>query len=126
MVWMDHRALDQAERINATGHRVLDYVGGRISPEMETPKLLWLKENRPEVYDAAWQFMDLTDYLTWRATGDLARSVCTVTCKWTYMGHEDRWDADFFQTIGLDDLADAAFVVSAPTSFRPTRPLRAA
>lgn len=109
MVWMDHRALDQAERINATGHRVLDYVGGRISPEMETPKLLWLKENRPEVYDAAWQFMDLTDYLTWRATGDLARSVCTVTCKWTYMGHEDRWDADFFQTIGLGDLADAGF-----------------
>ena len=31
MVWMDHRALEQAERINATGHRVLDYVGGRIS-----------------------------------------------------------------------------------------------
>ncbi len=109
MVWMDHRALDQAERINATGHRVLDYVGGRISPEMETPKLLWLKENRPDIYAAAWQFMDLTDYLTWRATGDLARSVCTVTCKWTYMGHEESWDSDYFHTIGLGDLADAGF-----------------
>lgn len=109
MVWMDHRALEQAERINATGHRVLDYVGGRISPEMETPKLLWLKENRPEIYAAAWQFMDLTDYLTWRATGDLARSVCTVTCKWTYHAHEDRWDADYFRTIGLDDLAKDGF-----------------
>ncbi|MFZ3584293.1 FGGY-family carbohydrate kinase [Loktanella sp. DJP18] len=109
IVWMDHRALDQAERINATGHRVLDYVGGRISPEMETPKLLWLKENRPDVYAAAWQFMDLTDYLTWRATGDLARSICTVTCKWTYMGHEDSWDADYFQTIGLGDLAEDGF-----------------
>ncbi len=109
MVWMDHRALDQAERINATGHGVLDYVGGRISPEMETPKLLWLKENRPDVYAAAWQFMDLADYLTWRATGDLARSICTVTCKWTYLGHENRWDPDYFQTIGLSDLAEDGF-----------------
>ncbi len=109
IVWMDHRALDQAERINATGHRVLDYVGGRISPEMETPKLLWLKEHRPEVFAAAWQFMDLTDFLTWRATGDLSRSICTVTCKWTYMGHEARWDPSYFKTVGLGELADEGF-----------------
>ncbi|PUB09716.1 FGGY-family carbohydrate kinase [Yoonia sediminilitoris] len=109
MVWMDHRALEQAERINATGHRVLDYVGGRISPEMETPKLLWLKENRPEVFAKAWQFMDLTDFLTWCASGDLARSVCTVTCKWTYMAHEGSWDADYFRTAGLEELADEEF-----------------
>ena len=45
IVWMDHRAMDQTARINATKHKVLDYVGGQVSPEMQTPKLLWLKEN---------------------------------------------------------------------------------
>ncbi|WP_420395054.1 FGGY-family carbohydrate kinase [Nioella sp.] len=109
IVWMDHRALAQAERINAMGHKVLDYIGGRISPEMETPKLLWLKEHKPEVFRAAWQFMDLTDFLTWRATGDLARSICTVTCKWTYLGHEARWDPSYFEAIGLGDLAAEGF-----------------
>jgi len=53
IVWMDHRAVPQAERINAIGHDVLNYLGGRISPEMQTPELLWLLENRPDVFSSA-------------------------------------------------------------------------
>ncbi|MCI1006186.1 FGGY-family carbohydrate kinase [Herbaspirillum sp. C7C8] len=109
IVWMDHRALEQAQRINAGGYAVLSYVGGVISPEMETPKLLWLKEHLPAVYHGAAHFFDLTDFLTWKATGSLQRSSCTVTCKWTYLAHEGRWDADYFRRIGLGDLADQGF-----------------
>ena len=42
IVWLDHRALAEAEECTATGHRVLDFIGGVMSPEMETPKLMWL------------------------------------------------------------------------------------
>jgi D-ribulokinase len=123
IVWMDHRAVEQAERINATGHDVLRFVGGKISPEMETPKLLWLLENRPEVFAAAWQFFDLTDFLTWRATGDLSRSTCTVTCKWTYLAHEQRWDESYFRTVGLGVLADEGFARIGRTIVEPGTPL---
>ncbi|MCA0343139.1 MAG: FGGY-family carbohydrate kinase, partial [Proteobacteria bacterium] len=123
IVWMDHRAVEQVERINAKGHEVLRYVGGIISPEMETPKLLWLKENRPQVFDAAWQFFDLADFLTWRATGDLARSTCTVTCKWTYLAHEKRWDPSYFHDIGLGLLADEDFVRIGQRVVEPGTPL---
>jgi D-ribulokinase len=109
IVWMDHRAMDQTRRINQSGEKVLDYVGGTISPEMETPKLLWLAENMPETFGKAWQFFDLTDYLTWRCTGSLARSVCTVTCKWTYLAHDARWDEGYFRKVGLGVLADEGF-----------------
>ncbi len=125
IVWMDHRAVEQAERINAMGHDVLAYVGGRISPEMQTPKLLWLKENRPQVFNAAWQFFDLADFLTWRATGDLARSTCTVTCKWTYLAHEKRWDPDYFQKVGLGELAAEGFARIGRTIVDPGTPLAA-
>lgn len=119
IVWMDHRAADQAARINAGGHRVLDYVGGRISPEMQTPKLLWLAEHLPQSFAAAWQFFDLADWLGWRATGALTRSACTVTCKWTYLGHEGRWDADYFRAIGLGALADEGFARIGTTVAAP-------
>jgi len=109
IVWMDHRAVAEADEINGGEHAVLRYVGGRISPEMETPKLLWLKRHLPAQYHAASHFFDLSDYLTWRATGSLSRSVCTVTCKWTYLAHEGRWDADYFRAIGLEDLAGDGF-----------------
>jgi D-ribulokinase len=109
IVWMDHRATEQADRINSLGVSVLDYVGGVISPEMETPKLLWLAHHMPSTFRDAWQFLDLADFLTWRATGSLARSVCTVTCKWTYLAHESRWDESYFRGIGLGVLADEGF-----------------
>lgn len=109
VVWMDHRAVGQSDRINALGHEVLAYVGGALSPEMQTPKLLWLKENRPHVFAAAADFFDLADYLSHRATGSRARSVCTTTCKWTYLAHEARWDAGYFRAIGLAELAEEGF-----------------
>lgn len=109
VVWMDHRAMEQASRINALGHDVLRYVGGTISPEMQTPKLLWLKEHMPESWRRAARFLDLPDFLTYRATGDDARSLCTTVCKWTYLGHEGRWDGSYFRRIGLDDLVAEGF-----------------
>ena len=107
IVWMDHRATDQADRINATGHAVLRYVGGKLSPEQEPPKLMWLKENLPQTWAGAGKFLDLADYLVYQACGDDVRSQCTVVCKWTYLGHEGAggsWDRSFFRRIELDDL----------------------
>lgn len=104
IVWMDHRALAQTERINKTSHDVLKYVGGRLSPEMQLPKLLWLKEQLPETYKRAARFFDLVDFLTYRATGNDTRSLCTTVCKWTYLGHEARWADDFLVQIGLAEL----------------------
>ncbi|KAB1083810.1 FGGY-family carbohydrate kinase [Neorhizobium galegae] len=109
IVWMDHRAAGEAAEINGGEHEVLRYVGGKISPEMETPKLLWLKRNLPRSFADAGHFFDLADYLTWRATGSLSRSACTVTCKWTYLAQENRWDGQYFRAIGLGELAEEGF-----------------
>ncbi len=109
IVWMDHRAKAEAERINALAHEVLRYVGGLISPEMQTPKLLWLKEHAPKAFSRAARFLDLPDFLTYRATGIDTRSLCTTVCKWTYLGKEGRWDAGYFRAIGLGQLAEEGF-----------------
>jgi ribulose kinase len=69
ILWQDHRAIQEANEINALAHPVLRYVGGVISPEMEPPKLLWLRRH---LYDECWRkasyFFDLVDYLTYKST----------------------------------------------------------
>jgi D-ribulokinase len=105
IVWMDHRATAEARFIDETRDEVLRYVGGSISPEMEIPKLLWLKRHLRSSYDSAGHFFDLADYLSFRATGSTLRSICTLACKWNFLSHEHRWSNSYFERIGLGDLA---------------------
>jgi D-ribulokinase len=123
ILWMDQRAAAEAEDINSSGSAVLDYVGGRISPEMETPKILWLSHHLPQTLERAGHFLDLADFLTFRATGSLTRSTCTLTCKWTYLAHEKRWDRDYFEKIGLGMLAEDGFARIGTSVTDPGTPL---
>jgi FGGY-family pentulose kinase len=109
IVWLDHRAIAEADECTRTGHDVLAHLGGVMSPEMQTPKLMWVKRHLPESWAAATGFFDLADWLTFRATGNPMRSQCTLACKWTYLAHsKEPWQEDFFEAVGLGDLIEVA------------------
>jgi D-ribulokinase len=123
IVWMDHRAVDDSERINAGGHEVLRYVGGKISPEMHAPKLAWLARCKPKTIGAAGHFFDLTDFLSFRATGSLTRSACPATCKFGYLAHVTRWPDEFFDSVGLGFLKDENYARIGAATAWPGTPL---
>ncbi|WP_375263632.1 FGGY-family carbohydrate kinase [Palleronia sp.] len=104
VMWMDQRAGEEARICNATGSPVLNNLGGSISVEMQIPKLLWLKRNRPDLWQRLGYAADLADFLGWRSTGTNHRSVCTLGCKWTYDADAGSWVSSFLDEIGLDDL----------------------
>jgi D-ribulokinase len=125
IVWMDHRATAEARLVNDTRDDVLRYVGGSISPEMEIPKLLWLKRHLRASFDRAGHFLDLADYLSFRATGSPSRSTCTVTCKWNYLAHEGRWSAPYFQRVGLEEFVAEKYARIGTGIVAPGTPLGA-
>ncbi|RQM04722.1 hypothetical protein DH86_00004335 [Scytalidium sp. 3C] len=114
VLWLDHRPVAETEKINATNHNLLRYVGGKMSIEMEIPKVLWLKNNMPpELFDRC-KFYDLADALTHMATGNETRSFCSVVCKQGFVpvgvdGSVKGWQEDFYETIGLGDLVKDDF-----------------
>jgi D-ribulokinase len=123
IVWMDHRAAAFADRMNAGGHEALRYVGGKISPEMHAPKLAWLARRKPETIAKAGHVFDLTDFLSFRATGSLTRSTCTATCKFGYLAHENRWPDAFFDSVGLGFLKDDDYALIGAHPAPPGAPL---
>ncbi|XP_017165273.1 FGGY carbohydrate kinase domain-containing protein isoform X2 [Poecilia reticulata] len=123
VMWMDHRAAAQADRITNTGHRVLSRVGGVMSQEMQPPKLLWLKENlKDRCWNKAAHFFDLPDFLSWKATDSTTRSLCTLVCKWTYCPPIG-WDPSFWTSIGLEDLLENNFSKMGSATCPPGSPL---
>ncbi len=72
IIWLDGRAPEQAERImrRFLGRRVFAAVAGaELSGKDGLAKLLWLKENEPDVYRQMACFLDVNGYLIHRATG---------------------------------------------------------
>lgn len=72
--WMDHRALNQAEDITSLLQQYSSGISNRLIPEMNLPKMLWLKQEHPELWQKCGCILDLYDYLTWKATNQLTRT----------------------------------------------------
>lgn len=109
IVWMDHRATVEAAECTATGGAPLANLGGTMSPEMQMPKLKWLKRHRPALYEQIGYAGDLGDWLGFHCTGSFERSVCMLACKWTFdprPGHG--WDRDFLARIDMADVIERA------------------
>jgi FGGY-family pentulose kinase len=115
IAWLDHRAIGEAETLSALGGDIARHSGNTISPEMQLPKLMWLKCHLPDIWQRAGMIFDLADFLGWRASGSLKRSVCTLTAKWSYLSHtEEGWQADHLARAGLDDLGARAGITDIP------------
>jgi xylulokinase len=69
IIWLDARAGKQADELNKKFGKTMfcaaDY----------WPKLAWLKENMPEVYDNAEYILKVNSFLKWKATGVMASDV---------------------------------------------------
>lgn len=117
VAWLDHRAIDEAEELSRLGGEGARHSGGTISPEMQLPKLMWLKRHLPHVWQRAGMIFDLADFLTWRATGSLTRSICTLTAKWNYLAHmQEGWSATELARTGLADLGARAGINDIPAA----------
>jgi xylulokinase len=104
IIWLDARAPQQAERImHKFLHRKLfaAVAGAELSGKDGMPKLLWLKENEPQVYQKMSCFLDVNGYLTFRATGKMAFEWSCASVFAMDLKSKD-WMRGIIRYIGLD------------------------
>ena len=105
IVWMDNRAGDQAEELRAKfGDELCYEVTGQVSFEACWPaaKLMWVKENEPELWSKVRHVLLLEDYVIYLLTGKFVAegSLLTSTEYWDIRTKE-YWD-DMLDFIGID------------------------
>lgn len=82
IMWCDHRAQEETDWINENAGDLLGQFGGKVSVEMQTPKLLWARKHLPQFGSLVW--LDLVDFLCSSSCGGgkVVRCHNSIECKW--------------------------------------------
>jgi xylulokinase len=77
IMWNDQRTGAQCEAITEKvgSERVLQLTGNPILPGFTAPKIAWVRENEPEVFDRVDKVLLPKDYVRYRLTGDFFTDV---------------------------------------------------
>lgn len=76
ITWYDKRSADICQKIQKRyGSEIYNISGMRPTPVLSAPKIMWLKKNRPHVYEKASKIVGIHDYLIFLCTGQLVTDV---------------------------------------------------
>ena len=105
ILYSDGRAETQAAALEEAvgGEYFLRTTGNRCDGSLPLPKLMWLKENRPELYArTAHILISSKDYLTARLTGVCAGDVTACATAGAMDIRRKRWDEKLLSAAGVD------------------------
>ena len=71
IIWADTRAKEQTEALLARVDDTEAYrlLGHRLSPSYSIEKLMWIRDNEPELYEKTYKMLQVKDYIIYRMTG---------------------------------------------------------
>lgn len=101
-LWKHHAAQKYADMLNSIaeerGESFLRRYGGKISSEWTVPKVMQIVYEDPDLYDAAYSFCDIADWLNYKLTGNLTKN--NVTAGFKSMHLENGYPSnDFFKAL---------------------------
>jgi len=76
-IWMDTRSREITERIRASigEEHIFKVAGNGFEPAYTTPKMIWFKENLPEVYSKTYKFLQSNSYIALKLTGVMSQDI---------------------------------------------------
>ncbi len=104
ITWVDGRAEEQARSLMKLlgGKKIFEkIIGVELTGKDVIPKIKWLKQNEPEIYNRCESIMDVNGYLKFRATG---RKVFewSGACSYGFDLKKKDWERLVFKAAGVD------------------------
>ncbi len=116
ILWLDKRAENQCDMVRdqISEDEAFKLIGSPITAVIGAMKILWLKENKPEIYEDAIAFLEPGEYMVYYLTGVLASDYAHASIKGLYDVGKREWSKKMLDITGIpkDKLSEIRPAVS--------------
>lgn len=104
IIWMDRRSSKQcAEVLAKIGEaRIFAVSGNSFDAGYTTPKILWLKENEPDIYRNTYKFLQSNSYITFKLTGAMTQDLSQGYGLHCFDIKTGKYDEELCGELGID------------------------
>jgi len=104
--WLDVRTIEQADRILAGDDGkmptlLLEHTGNIPTAKDIIPKILWLKEERPAIWDRTAWLLDCKEYIVHRLTGRVATDWHGASAYFLFDPYKKTWSEEACRALGI-------------------------
>ena len=102
-IWMDTRARDICEKVTEKlgEDRIFNVAGNKFLPSYTTPKMLWFKENKPEIFEKTFKFLQSNSFIVYKLTGKMSQDLSQGYGLHFFDSKELFYDSDLAEELGL-------------------------
>ncbi len=104
IIYCDNRAFEQANQLRAdlSDWEYYQITGNKISPILPLFKLMWIKENEPDLYEKTYKAVNAKDYIVCRMTGNLVTDVSDAANTGACDIRSLQWSDQILDAAGID------------------------
>lgn len=102
-IWMDTRAQSICDRVNKEvgAEKIFSLCGNMLQPSYTTAKILWYKENLPEVYGKIHKILQSNSFIAYRLTGKLTHDISQGYGLHCFNMRTGQWDREMCEAMGI-------------------------
>ncbi len=102
IMWHDKRCIDICKEYVNEQSWVYKLTGMRIDPMFSAPKMTWIKQNRPELYNQAYKFLGVHEYLLYLLCGNFVTDHSVASRSLLFNLHTLDWDERLMRLFQID------------------------
>ncbi|MDQ2691740.1 MAG: xylulokinase [Chloroflexota bacterium] len=104
MIWMDRRAGAQCERVrqHLTDEQIFQLTGLNLDASHVAPKIRWLADQHPEIYERAVHFLVPGSYLAYALTGEMGIDYSNASSTLLLDIHTKTWSGVMADAFNID------------------------
>ena len=102
-IWMDTRAQEICDRLNEEigTEKIFLLAGNSLQPSYTTAKILWYKENMPEIYGKIYKILQSNSFIAYRLTGAVTQDLSQGYGLHCFDMRTGTWDEEMCDRLGI-------------------------